>query len=154
MNFSVGTLIETLNVDLARSLFRSVPLAILEKHVSKYAHETGDIRTYTLVLEILREEDCWEWHYLASFLLCQALCHIPGAYFSAYYHASKAVEMAPNDTSLKEYMLFFNCVPDRPMPDSVAESIANQLILTNPDNKAALDALEACKKRQLRPAAR
>ncbi|MFK7766999.1 MAG: hypothetical protein AB8B55_07235 [Mariniblastus sp.] len=67
--------------------------------------------------------------------MCQPLCHFNGAYSSAYHHALKATEMAPRDASLKEFLLFFNCVPDKPMNDKKAADVARELLNLDPDSE-------------------
>ena len=109
----------------------------------EYAFDTSDIRAYTLITELLRHEEKWQWHYLASLVLCQPLCHLKGAYFAAYHHATEASTMAPNDKSLKEYLLFFNSVPDKPMGDEEAKAVALELRSLDPGSELAKSILNA-----------
>lgn len=43
------------------------------------------------------------------------------------HHALEAAKLSPSDGSLKEYLLFFNCVPDKPMDDAMAKSVTEDL---------------------------
>ncbi len=148
MTSTFVSIIESLDVELALSSWGSIPIEELEKPILRHAYDKNDIRAYTLATQLLLHQNRWEWHYLASMILSQALCHIPGAYFSAFYHAVEACKLAPDDKSLKEYLLFFYIVPDRPMSDEHASEIAHQLLLSDPDNKAAIDTITKLNKRQ------
>ncbi|MFJ8261013.1 hypothetical protein ACIQ4I_03495 [Rummeliibacillus sp. NPDC094406] len=53
----------------------------------------------------------------------EPLCHIEGAYQSAFYHAKKAIEIDENDVSLYEYLLFFNIIPDALLTNQEAKNI-------------------------------
>ena len=73
---------------------------------------------------------------------------MPGAYFSAFHHAVEACKLAPDDQSLKEYLLFFYIVSDQPMSDEHASEVANKLILADPTNTVAIETIAKLKKRQ------
>ena len=81
----------------------------------------------SLMVGLICRDPKWEWHYLASLILCQPPCSLNGAYFAAYHHALEAAKLSPSDGSLKEYLLFFNCVPDKPMDDAMAKSVTEDL---------------------------
>jgi|688.fasta_scaffold237587_2 hypothetical protein len=146
---SPSELIESLDVDGALQAWGDLPVESIEKPVLRHAYDKNDIRSYTLVTQLMLRDNRWEWQYLASMLLSQALSHLPGAYFSAYLHAEEACKLAPNNSSLKEYLLFFYIVPDRPMPDERAARIARELLASDPTNKAAIDTIKTFEKRQM-----
>jgi len=148
MTSTFVSIIESLDVELALSSWGSLPIEEIEKQILRHAYDKNDIRAYTLATQLLLHQNRWEWHYLASMILSQALCHIPGAYFSAFYHAVEASKLAPDDKSLKEYLLFFYILPDRPMSDERASEIANQLLLSDPDNRAAIETIAKFEKRK------
>ena len=148
MTPTIASIIESLNVDQALNNWEGIPMEELEKPILMYAYDKNDIRAYTLASLLLLRQKRWEWHYLASMILSQALCHIPGAYFSAFYHAVEACKLAPDDQSLNEYLLFFYIVPDQPLSDEHASEIANQLLRSDPNNKAAIETMAKLKKRE------
>ena len=148
MTSTIISIIESLDVEQALNSWECVPIAEPEKPILRHAYDKNDIRAYTLTTQLLLHQHRWEWHYLASLILSQALCHIPGAYFSAFHHAVEACKLAPDDQSLKEYLLFFYIVSDQPMSDEHASEVANKLILADPTNTVAIETIAKLKKRQ------
>ena len=131
------SLIEKLDVDSAEKFMEGKPVEELRNMLLEYAFDTKDIRVYTLMVELLSRSKKWQWHYLASLILCQPLCSLKGAYFAAYHHALEASRLSPSDASLKEYLLFFNGVPDKPMDDAMAKSVAEDLVRLGSSNELA-----------------
>jgi hypothetical protein len=138
----------SMDFEAAARLAETMHVDQLVEQVLEFAFQEYDIRCYTFATLMIAQKETWEWHYLAAMVLCQPLCHLNHAYFAAYYHAQRAIELAPNDDSLKEFILFFHCVPDRPMPDDLAFSIATGLLTSQPENKAALGCLNDLKMRR------
>nr|WP_106779158.1 hypothetical protein [Lysinibacillus timonensis] len=102
------------------------------------AYDNENIATYGFVSYLLLEEETSELHYIASYLFSMAFNHLEGAYQIAFHHAIKAAELSPNDMSYKEYLLFFNDIPDKLLGNKKALEIAKEILKKEPNNKAAL----------------
>ena len=105
------------------------------------AYDNGNIATYGFISYLLLEEETSELHYIASYLFSMALNHIKGAYQTSFHHAKKAAELSPNDMSYKEYLLFFNAIPDKLLGNEEAFEIANEILKNEPNNKVALSVI-------------
>ncbi|BBW96444.1 hypothetical protein ACPVTF_08110 [Geobacillus icigianus] len=81
------------------------------------------------------------YHYLASELLSTAFCHLPDAYASALYHAKRAVELSPEDVSLKEHLLLFHDIPEKLISKEEAKAIAQEILKIMPNSEAAKNVL-------------
>jgi tetratricopeptide (TPR) repeat protein len=110
----------------------------LEDFLVELAYETESIAVYSFVSYLILTEENANNHYLASLLLSQPLSHLIGAYQAALYHAKRAIELAPKDTELKEYLLFFYELPDELMSREEAVAIAKEIIKINPKSRPAL----------------
>ena len=145
--------IEQLDYHQARALLEEAPEdeEQLVDLLAEWAFSQQDIRIYTFFADIAAAEKSWKWHYVASFLLCQPLCSVKGAYFAGLFHALKAVELNPSDSSLKEHVLFYYDVPDRPMSDDKAVEIANALLVQVPDHPSALSVIAEVERRAKAP---
>ena len=83
-------------------------------------------------------------HGLASDVLASgALCQLPGAYQIAWYHARRAVELAPDDIGYREFLLFFYGNPEALLTRAEAVAIAQDLLVRDPGNEAARSVLGA-----------
>jgi hypothetical protein len=129
--------IQSLNVDGATRFMEAKSVEELRNLLLEYAFDEKDVRVYTLMSAVIRRDPKWAWHYLTSLILCQPFCSIKGAYFAAYFHACEASRLDPNNVLLKEHALFFNGVPDKPMDDPTAKSVAEDLLEIDPDNEVA-----------------
>ena len=94
-----------------------------------YDHE--NIATYGFISYLLLEEETSELHYIASYLFSMAFNHLEGAYQTSFHHAKKAVVLSPNNMSYKEYLLFFNDIPDKLLGNEEAFEIAKKFLKTN-----------------------
>ncbi|WP_278343214.1 hypothetical protein [Parageobacillus thermoglucosidasius] len=63
------------------------------------------------------------------------MCHLPDAYASALYHAKRAVELSPEDVSLKEHLLLFYEIPEKLISKEEAKAIAQEILKIITDNK-------------------
>jgi len=80
---------------------------------------------YTFINDLIVNAEKAIYHYLAPMLLSQPLCHLDGAYQSAYFHAKRAVELDENNIGDKGYLLFFNAIPDQLLTDEEACTICS-----------------------------
>jgi len=92
------------------------------------AYDNENLIPYRFVNYLLLERETSQLHYLASFLLCMALNHLDGAYQIAFFHATKAAELATNDISYMEYLLFFYEIPDQLLSKKRANDMAIQIL--------------------------
>lgn len=148
MSNTIRELIEQLRFDEAFDQIKDIPVDDLSTMLISMTHERSDIRPLTFVVSRLTEDRNWKWHYLTSLLLSQPLCHLEGAYSAAFYHANEAVKLAPDDWTLKEYLLFFHCIPDRLLSDDDARVVAKQILEKDPNNQTAKLTVSACDKRR------
>ncbi len=132
------SIIQKLDIEGASEFVSGKSVEELQELLFEYAFDERDIRAYTLMVGLINRDPKWEWHYLASLILCQPLCSLNGAYFAAYHHALEAVKLAPSDGSLKEYALFFNVVPDKPMDNATAKSMTEDLLKIDSNNQVAI----------------
>ncbi len=133
--------INDLNIDNGLELLKGLSYEEVEDAFHGYAFDMRDIRAYTFATELIRREEKWQWQYLASVLMCMGLCQFEGAYFTAYFHALEAIKLAPDDESLREYVLFFHNVPDKVMSKEEAMKQTKVLLSMNPDNVTGLRVL-------------
>ncbi len=105
-------------------------------------YESESIAVYTFLQCLISKKETADLHYLSSEILCMPLSHIIGAYNSALFHARRAVDISPQDVSLKEYLLFFNSIPDKLVNDDEARELAIEILEKNPASEVAKKILE------------
>ena len=148
MTEEIRGLIRNLNFKEAFDEINEMPTVDLGMILVEMAHEKSDIRPYTFVLSLIaKDPENSKWHYLASLLLSQPLCHLTGAYETSYYHAQRAELLSPEDMSLKEYLLFFYIIPDRLLDDREAIRISQAILEIDANNQTALSTLVEHEKR-------
>jgi hypothetical protein len=98
---------------------------------------TESIAIYTFICFLLKEYESAYLHQLAAVVISQGLSHLEGAYSSGLFHARRAVELAPNNISYKEYLLLFNAIPDKLLDDPEAKIIAEEIVSQDPTNSTA-----------------
>lgn len=101
------------------------------------AFDTDNLAVYEIVCDLIQVEQTAEWEEAASLLMSQPFCHHPHAYERAYEHAKRAVELDASRIDLKEYLLFFNTIPDKLMTDAEANDLATQILNLQPTSQVA-----------------
>ena len=102
------------------------------------AFKEEDILYYDFMCFLLENgHNTSEMQYYTSELMATALNILPNGYKLAFEHAKKALALAPNDDSLKEYLLFFYEIPDQLLDKETAISLARDILKKNPDSVAA-----------------
>ncbi len=122
----------------------------LRNNLIEVAFNNKSMVLYSLVCILLTKNETTDLHYLAAEILSLPLCHFEGAYAAALFHTRKAIELDPNDTSLKEFLLFFHGVPDRLITNLEARSIIAEILESDSNNKTAKALLKRLNKKPLR----
>lgn len=137
MKDKIGPLILSCEFELAQDIAIPADYKSVEDALLQLAYETDELTIYSFVCSLLIKSQSAQWHYLASLLLSQPLCHIDGAYRAAYYHAKMASRLSPFDSTLKEYLLFFWEIPDKLLTDTEAARIAAEILEAVPNSEIA-----------------
>lgn len=77
-------------------------------------------------------------HYIATLLLIHPLVYFPGAYYVAYNHLLKVIELEPDDWGHQELLLFFHEIPDQIVKKEEAIEIARNILKVYPESGPAL----------------
>lgn len=101
------------------------------------AFDTDNLAVYEIVCNLIQVEQTAELEEAASLLMSQPFCHHPHAYERAYEHAKRAVELDTRRIDLKEYLLFFNTIPDKLMTDAEANDLAIEILKLRPSSQVA-----------------
>lgn len=101
------------------------------------AFNTDDLAVYEIVCDQIQVEQTADWEEAASLLMSQPFCHHPHAYELAYEHAKRAVVLDSSRIDLKEYLLFFNAIPDKLMTDDEANELATEILKLRPTSQVA-----------------
>jgi tetratricopeptide (TPR) repeat protein len=127
------------NFAKAKHLSINMDLDTLKEELYLLAYDSETIAPYGFINYLLLDKESSELHYLASYLLGMGLNHLEGAYQTAFFHAKRAVELAPQDnSSYKEYLLFFYEIPAKLLRKDEATKIANEILKIDPTSKPAL----------------
>ncbi|MBT2696635.1 hypothetical protein J7E79_04275 [Bacillus sp. ISL-40] len=125
----------------AKQLSKTMDLEALTETLFLIAYDDETIAPYGFANYLLFDKETSELHYLASFLLCMGLNHLDGAYQTSFFHAKRAIELAPEDISYKEYLLLFFEMPEPLLSKDEATKIAKEILKVDPENKAALSVI-------------
>ncbi|MFU8646663.1 hypothetical protein ACNA06_04960 [Lysinibacillus sp. RSDA_15] len=137
MKTRLEKLIISLNFTEAKALVDSLNKVEIENYMLELCYESENILYYSFVFDMLKDKETSFIHYIASIILSQPLCHIEGAYQAAFNHAKKAVELDEGDIELKEYLLFFNDIPDKLLSNQEAKILSEEIINLNPKSEVA-----------------
>ncbi|ULT57395.1 hypothetical protein L1999_02035 [Neobacillus drentensis] len=122
----------------AKQLSMTMDLEALTETLFLIAWDDEPITPYGFANYLLIDKETSELHYLASFLLSMGLNHLDGVYQTSFFHAKRAVELAPEDISYKEYLLLFFELPEPLLSKDEATKIAKEILKVDPENKAVL----------------
>lgn len=123
--------------ELGRTLCNNSNYQELEKDMLSIAYDTENIATYFFVLDMIFHREEAELHYIACTLLINPFVYYSGAYYIAFDHILKAIELDPDNLKYKENLLLFYHIPDKILGLKKAIEIANQILEYYPDNGAA-----------------
>lgn len=125
----------------ASVVFKEMKYDEARDFILEIGYDTESIIIYSFVCSLLCEKESANLHYLASEILVNPLSFLVGAYNTALHHARRAIQLAPNDISFKEYLLLFYNIPDQLINKEEAIEIAREVVKKVPENKVALDIL-------------
>jgi hypothetical protein len=132
---------EILNGDFANAsqLVADLNLEGLEGLLMEIAYDTESDAVYKFVCYLIAQKESAALHTIASLIMSNPLCFLPDGYARGLYHAKRAMELDPANVSLMELMLFYNTIPDKLVTKDEALEYAKQILLIEPNNKAALN---------------
>ncbi len=110
---------------------------IFEKIIFEIGCDEESLCAYSFICFLIKNNETVEFHCLASELLNIAFPHWIGSCQTSLYHIKRAIELKPNDITLKEALLFFNVIPEKLISDEEAKRIANNILKENPNSKVA-----------------
>lgn len=121
----------------AHSLIKNMKPDDVYNFIINLGFDTQVLALYTFVIFLLIEKESAELHYCAAVLIAQVFCYIDNAYSMGLFHARRAVLLAEDDPSYKEYLISYYYIPEKLLTFKEALSIAEQLALQDPGNIAA-----------------
>ena len=102
------------------------------------AWEKKDVSVYLFLEFLLLKNECADYHRIAADLLQGALCFLGGAYWVAYRHTRRAIELEPENDRNKESLLSFYDISDEILSMEEVLKIAKEVLGENPDSIFAL----------------
>ncbi|MDP5272914.1 hypothetical protein [Chengkuizengella axinellae] len=126
----------------AEKLFYEQEIEEAVGKLQEIAFDTQNILVYTFVIHLILQRETSKLHLIASELMALPFCFIEGGYSTAFYHAKKAVELSPQDSGLKEFLLFFHEIPDTLLSKEESIDIAIEVVKEIPNSKPASKVLK------------
>ena len=125
-----------------KDIYQTTDFETFKNDLLTLAYDNENLSNYSVLVYLILETENDKLHDLAFQVLSQPLCHIGGAYASSLYHAQRAVDLTNGaDVKRLENLLFLNIVPEKIVSDEQAKSIAKKILVLDPTNEVAKDAL-------------
>ncbi|MGE4258626.1 MAG: hypothetical protein AB7F19_04640 [Candidatus Babeliales bacterium] len=121
-----------------RELVKDISLDQLFTMMTIISQQEQTLTLYGYVVNLLLHQEIGVTHQLASRVLVELLNTIEGVYVSAYWHAKRAVELAPQEIEYKLWLLKFKTLPGDLLSNDEAVKLAHNIIDIDPDNVEAL----------------
>lgn len=86
---------------------------------------------------ILIRDETADTHFLISKIMGSTLNFMPNAELIGLYHGIKAAALSPNEIDIKEYLLYYNHIPEKILSDDDAIKLALEIIKSRPESIAA-----------------
>ena len=131
--------------DIESAVRHAAALSLDEFHdaVLGEAFDHQSLACYRLYVGLLLDGESAERHVAASEMLSLALNIFPGAYATSFFHAVRAVALAPEDISYKEHLLSFHNNPEHLLSPEDARRVAQEVLDLDPSNDAGREVLRA-----------
>lgn len=111
--------------------------------VENLAYEDCNLAYYTLLANMLIEQETVNLHCTVVSLYIVPLCIYAGADAVALYHSKRAVKLDPKDLDSKQLVLsFYNRAPETLLPKDEAMLLIEDIFALDPNNINAFEALE------------
>lgn len=118
----------------AKELLNEISKDTLHKILLEIAHDEKSICAYSFVCFLMIKEETAELHSLASDIIGHQSGYlmreefVKGVFETSFFHAKKAVELAPEVTEYKRPLLFFNTLPEKKLlSDEESEALKKKL---------------------------
>lgn len=132
----------------AEELLSPIAFEALRDALYVAAYDDRDFCVYAFICFLLAKSPTKNNQDIAHFITGHAINYLAGAYEVAVHHARSIFEMAlPEDPGAGELLLQFYFYPEQPLTTQEAISIANTILVQEPENHVALNVLELAKKR-------
>ncbi|MFP7493417.1 hypothetical protein SFC66_06465 [Terribacillus saccharophilus] len=139
MNEKLKDLILAGECEKAQEITDNLTYDELDALLTDIAFSEHSLAVYTFTQHLLLQDETIQLHEMAFELLVHPLCHLPGAYFSALYHARRCITLAEPE-ELKHYLtylLFLHEVPDKVVGEQEALAAAKRILELNPNSEVA-----------------
>lgn len=136
----------------ARNLLLNYRYEKLSRFLGGLANETENEIVYKFVQYLIEKEEIKkrliEYHIIASTILSIDIPYLSYSFEKAIFHAKEAIKLNPEDTSLKEHLLFIYEDPNAKnfMHEEEAEKIAKEVLKVDPENRQAKTILKDLKR--------
>ena len=142
MSNNLETLIVSGRFKEVKDIYQTTDFETFKNDLLTLAYDNENLSNYSVLVYLILETENDKLHDLAFQVLSQPLCHMGGAYASSLYHAQRAVDLTNGaDVKRLENLLFLNIVPEKIVSDEQAKSIAKKILVLDPTNEVAKDAL-------------
>ena len=121
----------------AENLMKKITIKDLDEILFSLAYDKETINSYGFLCHILKKHEKAVYHAIASVLLSNAVNYLPYVYHLALFHQRRAVELEPTNVGYKEYLLYFNDIPEKVLSDKEAIKIAKEILVLDPKNEVA-----------------
>lgn len=125
--------------EAAKIILHEIQPAQVTRVLHQLTEQGLGLMSYTFINYMIQQEPVAFWHKVAACLASESLDKISRGHNAGLYHILLAVELAPQDWSLKEYALGF--YQEGLLDLSKARQFALEILAHEPDNKLALKIL-------------
>ncbi|MCU0447591.1 MAG: hypothetical protein MUE85_22050 [Microscillaceae bacterium] len=119
-----------------KTLLENFRLAQITRVLHQITEQHTGLLTYTFVNYIIQKSPSAFWHRVAACLAAESLDHIMLGHSAGLYHILQAIELTPDDWTLKEYALGF--YKEGILDKQLALQFAHTVLQYEPHNQVAL----------------
>jgi hypothetical protein len=136
-----GELLNALEFGKLEKILSAKPFKEMEDILYRLAYnpntEESNLLVYTFMQNMMYKQESSTIHLSLSRLMGSILNHIEHAEQIGLYHGLRALELDPDNLAIKEYLLYYNHIPERLLADDKAIALAHEIVKVNPSSKAA-----------------